>query len=120
MPDLPRTILPPGGAKEPSSAETDGCRLLEQAIANLLCVRWTYNRVQMQAEPHILYQKKNGVYLDAIVTERAGEAPAEIRLGSFKITGLTNLAIVNEAFSPTALDLTNARYAEGVLVQATN
>lgn len=121
MSNSPKTLSLNQGAQAPAAAEIDGCLLLEQAIANRLYVRWTYNRTQMEAAPHVLYRKKSGVYLDAIVTERAGEIPSEMKLGSFKLTGLTNLAIVNKAFSPSPdIDPADARYAEGIIVQATN
>lgn len=118
MVDLPKTLSLNQGTPAPTAAEADSCMLLEHAIANRLCVRWTYNRTPMQAEPHVLYRKKNGVYLDAIVTERSSERPVETKLGSFKLTGLTQLTIVNAAFSPSAVDLTDARYAEGIIVKA--
>lgn len=59
-------------AKTPDEPALDPEVLIEQAIAHHLCVRWSYNRTMMQAAPQILYRKKSGVYLDAIVIERGG------------------------------------------------
>ncbi|WBO24499.1 hypothetical protein [Sphingomonas abietis] len=107
-------------AKTPDEAALDAQTLIEQAIAHHLCVRWSYNRTMMRAAPQILYRKKGGVYLDAIVIERGGAAPAETKLGSFKLTGLTHLVITTEAFTPDAsIDIGDARYSEGVIARAT-
>ena len=120
MTDPHKTLASKPSAAAPEAAELDGCTLLEQAIIHRLRVRWTYNRTEMQAAPQILYRRKNGVYLDAIVMERAGEAPAELKLGSFKLTGLTNLVIVNEAFTPArGINPADIRYKEGILARAT-
>ena len=106
-------------ARTSDEAALDAQALIEQAIAHHLCVRWSYNRTLMRAAPQILYRKKSGVYVDAIVTERGGAAPAETKLGSFKVTGLTNLVITTEVFTPDAgIDIGDARYDEGIIARA--
>ena len=103
-------------SKSPEQKEADATALLTQAIQQHLCVRWTYNRTHMRAAPQILYRKNDKLYCDAVVVERNGAAPAELKLASFNLAGLDGLLLtpqVHPAWS--ALKLGDARYAGGIL-----
>lgn len=90
-------------------------------IANLLCVRATYNRGMVILAPQILYKRHDEPYLDAVVVERDGAKPPELKLGTFKLSGLRGLTITSEPFAPfDGLVVGDVRYAEGVIAQVGN
>lgn len=92
--------------------------LLRQAMREHLCVRATYNRGLVRLAPHIVYTRHEAPFLDAVVVERNGVAPAEIKLASFRLSGLKGVAMTMESFTPIAsFDLSDKRY-EGVTVHA--
>lgn len=87
-------------------------------IAHLLCVRATYNRGMVILAPQILYKRHDEPYLDAVMIERDGVKPVEVKLGTFKLSGLHGLAITSEPFAPFgAFDASDVRYAEGVIAR---
>jgi hypothetical protein len=88
---------------------------LRQAITHHLCVRWTYNKVPMQAAPMILYRKHGDLHVDALVLEKHGEPSSEVKLAAFKLAGLSNVAVTMEPISdPAVPDRNDPRYAEGI------
>ncbi|BAI99026.1 hypothetical protein SJA_P1-00740 (plasmid) [Sphingobium indicum UT26S] len=85
--------------------------LLTQAIREQLCIRATYNRGLVRMAPHILYTRHDALFVDAVVTERNGAAPAEAKLGSFRLTGLSGVAMTMEPFRRfVSFDPTDERY----------
>jgi hypothetical protein len=92
--------------------------LLAQAIDHLLCVRWTYNRVLIQAAPQILYLRNDHLYCDGVVLEKKGVRPLETKVAAFRLAGLSNIALMGETFRPEPIDLANPRYAQGILARA--
>ena len=88
---------------------------LRQAINRHLCVRWSYNRVLMQVAPMILYRKHDDLHVDALVLEKHGAAPAEVKLATFKLAGISNVAVTMEPITATTMpDPADPRYAEGI------
>jgi hypothetical protein len=71
-----------------------------EAIATRKCLHATYNRVRMKLAPHILYTRNEAVFLDAVAIEKAGATPRDKKLGSFKIDGLSGVALADEPFVP--------------------
>jgi hypothetical protein len=59
-----------------------------EAIALRKCLIATYNRTQFKLAPHILYTRHEELYLDGVALERDGQPPREIKLGTFKLSGL--------------------------------
>ncbi|RVT43601.1 hypothetical protein [Sphingobium algorifonticola] len=93
-------------------------RIFFEAIALRKCVSATYNRTSVVLAPHILYTRHDELYLDAVTLTRDGQAPRELKLGSFKLTGLKDVALTDRPFDPMPLyDARDARYA-GVTVFA--
>ena len=85
--------------------------LVLQAIALKQCVEATYNRTQVRLAPHILYTRHDELYVDAVTVERDGLPPKEIKLGAFKVAGLTELALAGQTFKPNPIfDPAAARY----------
>lgn len=96
----------------------DTNRIFFEAIALRKCVRATYNRTTVLLAPHILYTKHDELYLDAVTLTRDGQPPRELKLGSFKLTGLKDVSLADRGFDPMALyDPRETRY-EGVTVFA--
>jgi hypothetical protein len=92
-----------------------GAAALRQAITHHLCVRWSYNRVLMRVAPMILYRKHGGLHVDALVLEKHGAAPVEVKLSTFKLAGISNVAVTMEPITGTARpDPADPRYTEGI------
>lgn len=90
----------------------DTSKLFLEALALKKCVVATYNRTAVQLAPHILYTRHGELYVDAITLERDGQAPQEMKLGSFKLTGLREPQVVERTFTPQDLfDPAAERYA---------
>lgn len=111
-----RRILGPVTVRDDAMPTSDAA-LIEQAIARRLCVSAIYNRVPILLAPHILYTKHGDLFVDAVVTERDGKLPKEIKLGTFKIAGLTVLAASLRSFVPEALfDRKVEKYAGNTVI----
>ena len=81
-------------------AATLPTRTLLEAIAKRLCVAVVYNRTTMQLAPHIVYTRHDELYVDAMAVERDGRPPKELKLGTFKLTGLGGTALTERPFVP--------------------
>lgn len=89
--------------------------ILIEAIARRRCVTATYNRQATLLAPHIVYTKHGDLFVDAVTVEREGKPPREIKLGAFKLAGLTGLALTSRAFTANPLfDAGDFKYAEAV------
>jgi len=93
-------------------------KLILEAIACQTCITATYNRMSVKLAPHILYTRHGELYVDAVTMARDGRIPAEAKIGAFKLTGLTDLALVEAQFRPQPVfDPREQRY-EGTTVFA--
>lgn len=87
-------------------------KILFQAIALRKCVHANYNKGDVRIAPHIMYTKHDEIYVDGVTIERDGRPPRERKLGSFKLTGLKELAIDPTDFEPEPeFDPANERYS---------
>ena len=86
-----------------SETQANANALLLQAIALRLCITATYNRMVCTLAPHILYTKHDDVFVDAVTLERDGQPPKEIKLGTFKLAGLKDIAVIDRPFVPDAI-----------------
>lgn len=109
---------------EPATASPEAAPLptaiLIEAIARKQCVIATYNRQTMLLAPHIVYSKHGDLFVDAVTVEREGKPPREIKLGAFKLAGLTGIALSRRPFAiNTVFDAGDFKYADAVFaVQA--
>ena len=69
-----------------------------QAIALQKCLKVTYNKMVVTLAPHILYTRHDEMYVDAVTTDRDGRPPRELKLGTFKVAGLSDPQVLEEAF----------------------
>jgi len=108
---LSRAAAPADGPALSPEAE-----MLAQAVRRKLCIVAVYNRTAMQIAPHILYTRHDDLFIDGVVTLRDGKVPAELKLGTFKLAGLSNVSLTAENFVVQALyDPSDSKY-EGVTV----
>lgn len=93
-------------------------RILLEAIALKTSVEAVYNRMKLRLAPHILYTRHDELFVDAVTLERDGRPPREVRLGTFKLTGLSQLALAGQPFRPAPVfDPGESKY-EGVTLFA--
>jgi hypothetical protein len=78
-------------------------RLLFEAIALRKCVDAVYNRMAVTLAPHILYTRHDELFIDAVTLERDGQPPRELKMGTFKLAGLKDLALAERMFVPSTL-----------------
>lgn len=82
-----------------------------EAIVKRQCVAATYNRTEVTLAPHILYTRHGDLHVDAVTLERDGKPPKEMKLGTFKLAGLSAVRITPRRFTLSALfDAAAERY----------
>ncbi|GMM60201.1 hypothetical protein NUTIK01_09780 [Novosphingobium sp. IK01] len=90
--------------------------ILSFAIANKLCVRAVYNRGAVTLAPHVLFERHGAPHVDAVVYERDGVAPAEEKLGTYRLSGLRDIVLTSEPLHVFAdFDPAQERYSEKTL-----
>lgn len=90
----------------------EASRLVLEAIATRKCLEGVYNRQAVRLAPHILYTKHDELYVDAVTLERDGQPPRELKVGSFKLTGIHDPKIGEHSFEPQPVfDPAEERYA---------
>ena len=88
-----------------------------EAIVRTRCVAATYNRTAIVLAPHVLYTRHDELYVDGVVLERDGAVPKELKLGTFKLTGLGDLRLTDRPFFASALFVRgDAKYAATTLM----
>lgn len=78
----------------------ESSKLLLEAIALQKCIAATYNRMRVKLAPHVLYTRHDELFIDAVTVERDGQHPREVKLGTFKLAGLTELEFAGRTFLP--------------------
>jgi hypothetical protein len=87
-------------------------RTIMEAIVTRRCIEATYNRSDVKLAPHILYTRHDEMFVDAITVERAGQPPREIKLGTFKLSGLAIHGLSDTSFDRSDIfDAGEEKYA---------
>ena len=95
----------------PGAAPSVPTRIFLEAIARRVCVSTTYNRTPIKLAPHILYTRHEELFIDGVTVERDGRKPKELKLGTFKLSGLTATELTRRLFVPqTLFDQSDAKY----------
>ena len=90
--------------------------LFFEAIARRKCIAATYNRQSFMLAPHILYTRHDEMFIDAVTIKRDGQPPREVKIGSFKLAGLTDVSIESAEFAPVPIfNPEEAKYAGATL-----
>lgn len=107
----------PTVAEEPPASEVE--HLLRTAMVMKVCVAAVYNRSTIRIAPHILYTRHGEPFMDGVVLERDGNPPRELKLGAFKLAGLSDVRLTAISFKLMALfDIAEPRYAGTTLATA--
>ncbi|USI73707.1 hypothetical protein [Sphingomonas morindae] len=94
----------------------DPRQLITRAIGRRTRVEAVYNRMRIDLAPHILYTKHDEAYVDGVVLMREGQPPRELKLGSFKLSGLAELIPTARPFDPSSLFDPKLERYEGTLI----
>lgn len=89
-----------------------------EAIVRLKTVSATYNRGSVTIAPHALYTRHDEMYVDAVTLERDGKPPKEVKLGTFKLDGLKDVALGGSGFAPSTLFTASDEKYAGTLLMA--
>lgn len=109
MPSSTSIAAPPVPASTP---------VVFEAIVKKLAIVATYNRGEVTLAPHIIYTRHDELYVDATTIDRDGKPPKEVKLGTFKLAGLSPLRLTARRFERSDLfDPADPRY-EGVTLMA--
>lgn len=94
------------------TAGMNATRIVLEAIALGTCIEAVYNRMRVLLARHILYSRHDELYVDAVTVERDGQPPREVKLGSFKLSGLKGLTPADRGFTREPIfDPGDSRYA---------
>ena len=89
-----------------------------QGIVQRLCIVATYNRGTVTLAPHILYTRHDELHVDGVMLERDGNPPREAKLGTYRLSGLGDIALTTRPFQPfEAFQASDPKYA-GVTLMA--
>lgn len=103
---------------EPTPPPAAMLPLLFEAVVRHKCVSATYNRTRMILAPHILYTRRDQVYLDAVPVSKEGFLAREEKVATFKLDGLKELTLLERDFVPSALfDPSLEKYQGVTLIQ---
>lgn len=94
----------------------DDNKAILQAIALRLCLRATYNKATVLLAPHVLYQRNDSYFIDALTISRDDKPPREEKFGSFNLAGLSDAMVSETPFTISPLfDRMDAKYRAGTL-----
>jgi hypothetical protein len=97
--------------EEPSPAAAAIPKIIVEAIMLKVCVAAVYNKTAIKMAPQIVYTKHDELFIDGVVIERDGKPPKEVKLGTFKLVGLSELAPTIRAFAPVSVfDAKDSKY----------
>lgn len=93
-PDHGTTMQPPS---EPAASSE---KKLIEAIARLRVVTAGYNGSEMRLAPHQLFSRHGELFVSALNTRKNWRSDDERRLGHFKVSGLSSIALTDDTFEP--------------------
>jgi hypothetical protein len=88
---------PVSDAQEDRASTSD---ILRFAMMQRICVSAVYNNMDMLLAPHMLWTRHGDLHVDAVTVERAGGVPKVAKLGTFKLAGLSGVALTSRLFTP--------------------
>lgn len=89
-----------------------------EGIVKRRCVVATYNRQRVTLAPHILYTRHDELHIDAVALERDGKPPRELKIGTYRLTGLTDIEPSDRPFFPIETFDPAAELYQGVTMLA--
>lgn len=85
------------------SARMTANRVILEAIATKRCLTAGYNGTLFLLAPHILYTRRELVYLDAVPLLKNGAVPRELKIATFKVDGMSDIALADDPFEISPL-----------------
>jgi hypothetical protein len=73
-------------------------RLVIEAIALKRAITAEYNGTEMLLAPHLLFSRHDDLFLSALNLRKTWRSEEEMRLGAFKLDGLSNIALTDDTF----------------------
>jgi hypothetical protein len=86
-----------------SAPSSDPVDIFHDAIRRKNCVSAVYNRAAVEVAPHVVYSKHGDLFVDGVVLLRDGKPPKEVKLGTFKLAGLSEVKPTSRKFAPHAI-----------------
>lgn len=107
--------------ERPAAAPPPTTPIVFEAIVKKLAIVATYNRGEVTLAPHVIYTRHGEIYVDALTIERDGKPPKEIKMGAFKLAGLSPLRLTARRFTISDLfHRHDSRYAGVQLMAVTD
>ena len=75
---------------------------IRAAISKKVLISAGYNKGRSLLAPHSIFTRHDELYLRAVTVERDGRAPREPKLGTFKLSGLSDVQLTRKLFSAAA------------------
>ena len=83
--------------------EAEPQEILSLAIRKKVCVTAHYNRVNVTLAPHSIFTRHDDLFLRAVTVDHDGRKPREAKLGTFKVKGLSDIALTRKLFSAATM-----------------
>lgn len=81
-----------------------GEEAIATALRRKLLLTATFNRGRSVLAPHSIFERHGEPYLLAVTVERDGRKPRQARLGTFKLSGFSDLELTRRLFSRSLFD----------------
>ncbi len=89
-----------------------------EAIVRRRCLNAVYNRGRVTLAPHILYTRHDELHIDAVAVERDGKPPRDVKIGTYRLSGLGALHITDRSFAPVeSFDPLETKYQGVTLIE---
>lgn len=83
-------------------SHSDARLTLIEAVARKQAVEARYNGTVIKLAPHLIFERHGDLFISALNMSKTWRADEEPRLGQFKIAGLKDIALLDEAFDAVA------------------
>ena len=77
--------------------------LISFAISRGICVLAAYNRSETLLAPHSIFERNGDLFMKAVTLETDGRIPKVLKMGIFKLAGLTQIRLASRTFPATEL-----------------
>lgn len=84
----------------PAASPTD---LISFGIEREVCMLAVYNRTEIMLAPHKLLERNGEHFMKAVTLETDGRVPKVLKMGTFKLAGLTDIRLSGRSFSAGTL-----------------
>jgi hypothetical protein len=101
----------------PSESPAGTTPIILEGIVRQRCITATYNRAAIVVAPHVLYTRHGELYVDAVTVSRNMVMAREVKLGTYKLSGLSAVRLTGREFEASDLfDIEAEKYAGAVLM----